>query len=128
VFVRFVAVESLREDPWCADGVITASSILLRERRIRGPSAIKLRAIYAWFNANVTCPPFTRKLWTKDAVCWFKEGSYEAIRKTQSVIHILRKHGVIVRTMRYNYPGKIVYRDKFQVVAETPKNKIRTNK
>ena len=39
------------------------------------------------------------------------------------LVAILKEHGVPVRIVRTKNPGMSVYRDEFQIVAETPKRK-----
>jgi hypothetical protein len=35
------------------------------------------------------------------------------------IVALLREHGMLVRLVTTNKPGKIVYQDRYQVVAET---------
>ena len=87
-----------------------------------------ISSIFKWYNENVPCPPFKEKIkakeWTLDAVAWWRSTAKAPICKLRKINSILRKYGLMIRTLRTDYPGKIVYRDKYQVVAETPKSKI----
>jgi hypothetical protein len=60
--------------------------------------------------------------WTEDAVSWFRDDARSSINKLRRLIAILRKHGSTVRTLRAEDPGRIVYADEYQVVAETPED------
>ena len=44
----------------------------------------------------------------------------EPIRRMWDIVAILREHGVAARMVTAEKPGKIVYEDRYQVVAETP--------
>jgi hypothetical protein len=92
-------------------------------RRFDKPSRSIVKETFKWFNTNIPCPPFARKrktgAWTADAVAWFRITAREPAR-LRPLIRVLRTHGFTVRTVYADNPGKVVYRDKWQVVAETP--------
>ena len=123
-FVRFVEA-TRKENPWQATGVITTAYELLDAKKLTKQEAMNVRAMFRWFNRHLPCPPFSKNrksgAWTKDAVSWFRTTAKEPISRLAPIIFVLRQHGLMVRTLRANYPGKIVYRDEFQVVAETPR-------
>jgi hypothetical protein len=83
-----------------------------------------LEEIFEWFNEHLPCPPFQEKLrsgeWTADAVSWFRAYAKEPLRRIWDIIALLREHGVPVRLVTTKKPGKIVYSDEYQIVAETP--------
>lgn len=87
-----------------------------------------VRKVFRWYNDTIPCPPFKAKQkskkWTLDAVAWWRQTAREPISMMQPLIRIVRDHGDMVRTLRVTYPGKIVYRDKYQVVAETPQRRM----
>ena len=125
-YIRY-AVGKRSENFWTLTGVVTMAK-LLRKDEILSPEEVKeVNNIFQWLNDNVPCPSFKANIksnrWTKDAVSWWCIDAKLPINKMRKLIRILRKYGNIVRTLKTSRPGKIVYRDKFQVVAETPKNK-----
>ncbi len=123
MFLRFVVGADSENAAWLT-GVITMARILRDEGELYGYEADLLKATFDWLNRNLPCPPFGEKLgsgeWTPDAVCWFREDAREAVGRLWDIVAILREHGVPVRLVSAERPGKIVYEDAWQVVAETP--------
>jgi hypothetical protein len=106
-------------------GVITAASVMREKGRLESYQAEIVAATFAWLNDHLPCPPFRRHLasgkWSKDAVAWFLPGAKEAIQYMWGLVAVLKSHDIPVRVLRTANPGLIVYRDEFQIVAETPK-------
>jgi hypothetical protein len=123
MFLRFVGGPDA-EDPHCLTGVFVAAQRLRDEGRLYDYEVALLNETYAWFNENLPCPPFVRFLgsgeWTPGAVAWFRDGAGEPLRRIWDLVHILRENGVPVRLVTTDRPGRIVYVDKYQIVAETP--------
>jgi hypothetical protein len=123
-FVRFVVgVDS--ENAFWLDGVITAARLLRDDGELFSHEVQWLEEIYVWFDEHVPCPPFQEKLrngeWTREAVSWFRADATEPIQRMWDIVALLREHGVPVRFLTTERPGRIVYRDRYQVVAETLK-------
>lgn len=123
MYVRFV-VGAAAEDANSLTGVITMARILRDEGQVHEYEAAVLNEAFAWFNEHLPCPPFKEKLrtgeWTRDAVSWFRAESKEAIGRLWDIVAVLKEHGVQVRILTTEKPGTIDYKDKYQVVAETP--------
>ena len=123
MYLRFVEGADSQDIRWLT-GVITAARVLRDENRLEPYQADIVNATFDWLNDNLPCPPFQENLksgkWTTDAVAWFLPESTEAIRCMWDLATILKDHGVQVRVLRTSSPGLIVYRDQFQVVAQTP--------
>ena len=71
-----------------------------------------LRPLFDWFNANLHAPDVTPR-----AIYWFKSDVTPCVSRIWEMIHILASHDTVVWMMRCEYPGRIVYRDDFQVAA-----------
>ena len=125
MFVRFVAGPDA-EHAFRLDGVIMAAWTLRGEGALYDHESKWLEEVINWFNAHLPCPPFRRKLrsgeWTRDAVCWFRDDAVEnLLRASGTSVALVKEHGTTVRLiMATDRPGKIVYADKYQVVAEAP--------
>ena len=124
MFVRFVVGADDEDAAWLTG--VFAEARLLRERdELYRHEEELLEATFDWFNEHLRCPPFQQKLaageWTRDAVAWFKPGAVEPIRRIWDIVAILREAGVAVRIITAARPGRIVYEDRHQVVAETPR-------
>ncbi len=120
-YVRFVVGKRSQDARWLT-GVVTMGRLKLRD--FDRPSRAIVRDTFKWFNSNIPCPPFSAKrrsgVWTADAVAWFRTTARQPIARLRPLLRVLRSHGFVVRTVYADYPGKVVYRDKWQVVAETP--------
>lgn len=78
---------------------------------------------FDWLNEHLPCPPFQSNLklgkWTEDAVCWFLPQAKEPISRMWDLVAVLKEHDVPVKVLHSQKPGLIVYRDEYQIVAET---------
>jgi hypothetical protein len=123
MFIRFVAGHDAENANWLT-GVITEARLLRDDDKLYTHEIDLLEAAFDWFNDNLPCPPFQAKLrsgeWTRDAVAWFRDDAKECIGRVWDLVHLLRENGVPVRLVATEKPGRIVYRDRYQVVAETP--------
>ena len=65
--------------------------------------------------------PFRKKRWSADAISWFKGSAQDLISRFRDMIAILEIHDRPVRMITTDDPGRILYEDEHQVVAESPK-------
>lgn len=124
MFIRFVVGSDDENAAWLT-GIITEARILKDAGRLYRHESEWLEETYGWLNENLTCPPFSAKLrsgeWSREAVCWFHPGARRSVvRRLWDIAAILEEHAVPVRLVKSDKPGKIVYEDSDQVVAETP--------
>lgn len=123
MFVRFVAGADA-DNPFWLEGVIAAASDLQFQGELFAHESHWLDEVFDWFNQYLPCPPFRRKLrsgeWTRNAVCWFHDRAGEPLRRMWDIVALLEEHGTPVRMVNTHRPGKIVYSDSYQIVAETP--------
>lgn len=121
-YVRFVA-GGFDEDPYDLTGIFTISAELQREGRLSPYEKERLQELWDWFNEHLPLPPFEARLaggqWTRDAVAWFRDGASRMIRPMWDIVAVLREHGESVRFFHSEEPGRIVYADDYQVVAES---------
>ena len=127
-YLRFVVGTEADDPAW-----LTGPFSIARELRDEGELDYRdecdrsgLDQIFAWFNENLpNARPSDRNLrsgtWSPDAVAWFRSGAKECLGRIRDLIAILEEHGTPVRTITAKDPGKIVYSDKYQIVAETPR-------
>ena len=95
--------------------------MLMEEEKLYRYEAVRVSEIFDWFNQYLPCPPFEKSKWPKNAITWFKVGAQEYISKLYDLQVILSEHGVQVRTIKTEYPGKILYEDEYQIVAVSAK-------
>jgi hypothetical protein len=124
MFLRFV-VGTEAENAYWLTGLFTVARKLRDEGQLYAYESDWLEEIFEWFNAHLPCPPFDRKRrsgeWTADAVSWFRDDAGEPVKHMWELVALLQEHGVQVRVVKTDKPGKIVYADECQVVAETPR-------
>jgi hypothetical protein len=78
----------------------------------------ELRAALAWFNEHLTVPPFRRQRLSRSAICWFRSDAGEALARMWDLAILLRQMDVPVRLVRTHKPGRLLWVDEHQVVAE----------
>jgi hypothetical protein len=123
MFVRFVAGTDSDNAFWL-DGVIRVASDLSEDGELFEYEARWLNEVFEWFNENLPCPPFRKNFrsgnWTRNAKSWFHDRAGEPLRRIWDIVAVLQDHGTTVRLVVTDRPGKIVYADSYQIVAETP--------
>jgi hypothetical protein len=116
IFIRFV-VSAPGE---CADRI---DRLFVHIRALRDESLLEpyestwLDELYAWFNAELPCPPFSREQFPADAVSWFRSSATRFVTRMWDLAALLREHGQPVKMLKSDDPGVIVYQDDYQVVA-----------
>ncbi len=122
MFVRFVAGTDGKNAYWLT-GVFVIARELRDANQLQDYEVERLDDIFDWFNDHLPCPPFEKNLksriWSRDAVSWFRDDAKEPVKRMWEIVALLHEHGVAVRFVQTERPGKIVYEDQFQVVAET---------
>jgi hypothetical protein len=124
MYVRFV-VGSDAENAARLGGVVRWAIVLDDRGELYRHEVDLLNGFYEWLNEHLPVPPFRRMLrsgkWTTQAVCWFRPDAGPPLRRVWDIVAILRQHDVPVRLIKSNKPGRIVYSDRYQIVAETPR-------
>ena len=124
MFVRFVAGADAEDAAWL-NGIFTEARLLRDRGELFEHESEWLEATFDWFNKHLPCPPFEKKLssgaWTREAVAWFRSEAKEPVSRMWDIVALLREHGILVRMITSANLGTIVYEDKYQVVAETPR-------
>jgi hypothetical protein len=123
MFLRFVAGTDA-DNPFLLDGVFTVAEGLRAEGLLYAFEERYLKEVFAWFQEHLPCPPFRARLasgqWSRDAVSWFRDDAGEPLSRIWTLVALIEEHGTPVRLVTRRWPGPIVYRDRYQVVAETP--------
>ena len=123
MFVRFV-VGTNSENPYWLDGVFGLAYRLRDDEALGEGRTEWLAEILEWFNRHLPVPPFggvrARRRWSDRVVCWFRGERNEPLRRMWPLVELLRDDGTPVRVVTTSRPGRILYEDSFQIVAETP--------
>lgn len=123
MYLRFV-VSQLDEDSSRELGVFHAVGNLRDEGKLFDYEEEHHEEIRQWFNQNLekpsrftaAKPPFYRK--QNRAISWFKDSAHEHLSRIRDLVAILQNHGVLVRVLKTDRVGYVVYEDEFQIVAE----------
>lgn len=121
MFLRFVA-SKIDYVSGVEAGVFVAAYELYYSSRLPDYETEALRALLDWFNLNLEHPTrFSRskRHWgAGKGVCWFKPTANAHLSKIHEMIFILENNGVLIRMIKANRVGYVVYEDEHQIVAE----------
>lgn len=117
MYIRFV-VGADGDDHRILTGIITEARFLRDKNELSVYEMERLQETYDWFNSNIPVPPFSSSGWSRNAVSWFKDTATEAIYKVRDLAVLLESNDRIVRMLRSDNPGKILYEDDFQIVVQ----------
>ena len=118
-FIRFV-VQSDHPSPTRCTGVVSSLRLLGEENRLPDYHIDYSKEIFDRINDTLPCPPFSQNEWS-DCVCWFKDSAKEWISVFREIVAILEDSDFQVATLTTEFPGKIVYEDDIQIVAQSSK-------
>jgi hypothetical protein len=104
-------------------GVFGLVNGLYRRGELTDEQAVFRRANNDWYNANMidpgkTAPEVYDMALHPRAVAWFKESAVEMIERVAGYLEILDAHGVAWELLRSTDPGRILYEDVHQIIAE----------
>ena len=80
----------------------------------------ELRRETAWFNRNLPCPNRAEFEYASHnvGVCWFSEHAHEMIQHARHMAAIYRAGDIWITEVRTDNPGRILYRDDYQIIAQ----------
>ena len=120
MYIRFVAgTETDKINK--LHGPFTEARVLRDDNNLYDYEVETINNIFEWYNKNLPCPPYDNSKWPKNSVSWFKTSAQEFISKLYEISAILKEHNVQIQTIKTKYPGKVLYEDKYQVVAVSAK-------
>ena len=121
VYVRYQAVQPGRTG--LHSGVFGLINGLYKHGELTDEQAVFRRTGNDWYNAKMidpgkTAPEVYDKTLHPRAVAWFKETAVEMIERVAGYLEILDAHCVAWELVRSTDPGRILYEDIHQVIAE----------
>lgn len=116
--IRFVAGTNW-DSPRQQHGVVTELRMLRDSEEADACEVDRINELFKWLNDSLPCPPFVTSGWSPDAISWFKDSAQTQISQFRDLIATLEIHGHPVRTITTSHPGRILYEDEFQIVAES---------
>ncbi|HLX61721.1 MAG TPA: hypothetical protein VKX17_10610 [Planctomycetota bacterium] len=121
MYVRFVNAAP-SENANLATGIFIASQQLIEDRKFESHEVEWLEETHKWFNEMLPEPPFKEKVaskeWSEHAVAWFRDDAKDFIKRMWDMVALLKEHGQPVRFIQSDNPGRIVYIDRYQIVAD----------
>lgn len=118
MYLRFV-VGSESDPARIQSGLFVETEYLRKNGHLEAYQEKLVREAFAFFNKNLPCPPFSRKNWSSDAISWFKDTAHEFIDRMRDLTFILEENDLLVRILKTEKPGMILYEDEFQVIAQS---------
>jgi len=110
-------------------GIFTLSYQLIENNELSDIDEMKIKNILSWFSKYLPVPDkFSKK--KNDAhknhhgISWMKSDAKEAIEYFWKLKIILDNVGHNIEVLKVKNPGKVVYEDNFQLVAEPYGKKI----
>jgi hypothetical protein len=94
-------------------GLVAEAKGLLKSGALSANEEALLEEHYAWLNAHLPVPPYRTSDWPRTAAAWFKDTAREPIRRLWAIGAMLQDHGLLIRMLRSQNPGKIYYEDEF---------------
>ena len=118
---KYVRIEGrvLAENTMHAKGVFSMCMKMLRDDEMIEEDAMLYREIDDWFAHNLPWPEPCRK--QESVICWFKcENADIMMKMMQPVMWLLERYNHPYNVVYTNFPGEIVYEDKYQVAVKVP--------
>lgn len=112
---RYLRFSIAERHPWSRrrEGVFAVTYRLLDEGELDAAIWKELRAELDWFRENLPAPDFD----IDAAIFLFRPDAGECTRRIWNVVHLLRECGLPVEMQTISNPGKVIYRDEFQIAV-----------
>jgi len=128
MYIRFVTPFRLRDG--VDEGFFTEAYDRARDTCVDESLRAAIRHELDWFDEELPAPARrafrvrSRKRWLPVGICWFRDDAREMIARSHGLAALLGDCGVPISRLTTRYPGQILYRDDWQIVAkpeaETP--------
>lgn len=115
-YIRYViGAEAAHPDE--LTGIVTEARFLIDKKLVSKKEKRLIKKTFNRLNKKLPCPPWSQNDW-EYGVSWFRRKRVDKFAYEIKILAaLLTKHNKPFRVIRSNDPGKIVYRDKYQVVA-----------
>ena len=117
---KYVRIQgkALAKNTMFAKGVFSMCWQMIQDNVMDEEDTGLYKEIDDWFAENLPWPePCKRQ---EPVVCWFKtENSEEMLKMIQPALWLLERYNIPYYLVYTNFPGEIVYEDKYQIAAKT---------
>jgi hypothetical protein len=94
-------------------GLFQSCALIEQDPEVPRAALSQAREAFQWFNRHLAVP---RRLPTS-AVCWFRADAADCVDRVRTLVEVYRLAGHTVWMLGCRSPGRVVYRDAFQVAA-----------
>jgi hypothetical protein len=119
-YVRFVT-PTIDDSSGRRRGVFQAAADLIDARQLSTFEHEELQTVWNWFRCNLKAPKRLsrgfRRHGAPRAICWYKCGAKQHVRRTRWMCRILNENGIATEMISCARPGYIVFEDEYQVAA-----------
>lgn len=121
MFLRFIGTE-IHEDSRVSMGLFCAAEKLLDEVGLYEYEYDELMECITWFRRHLR-DPYRYRLEREDrrlayrSICWFRSTAHEHLRHAWEIVAILEERDFLMRMIKTEVPGYIIYEDEAQVLA-----------
>jgi hypothetical protein len=120
MFVRFVSNE-IDHDSHVPAGLFCAAFDLIDDGKLSDHDYDELADLMRWFRLHLNGPfeHRLRKPWrARRSICWFKSAAHEHVKHAWRLANVLERNEVLVRMIKSQTVGYIIYEDSAQVLAQ----------
>lgn len=122
MYLRFTS-DKIDERTGRPMGAFTVAYELLDEGELSKEEEVELRGLLAWFSAHLQIPTkFSRNRndshKNTQGISWIKDTANEVVSSLWGLKDFLERQGFSITVVRTERPGRVVYEDKLQVIAE----------
>ena len=123
MFLRFASKKKVDERTGRPVGIFTAAYDLRDGETLSQVEEDELRELLGWFGKHLLIPSkFSRNRngshKNTPGISWIKDTASEVIRELWCLKDFLERQGLAIDVIRTDRPGRIVYEDESQVIAE----------
>ena len=122
MFIRFISVETDARSQVAAGIFVAAYRLWYGTAALPDYECECLRELLRWFDIYLPEPDrfsrSTRYYQKSRGICWFRSSATEHIRKAWEMAAILERNDMLIRMVKSERVGYVVYEDAYQVVAE----------
>jgi hypothetical protein len=116
MLIRFV-IHRRDEDSHVQQGVFQPLYALRDSGDLAGFEYDQVVEQLTWFKNNLIAPDVLEEQSAAKAISWFKPEAKEPVERLRMLQHVLEEHGYLVKMLKTDLPGRVVYEDKWQIVA-----------
>jgi hypothetical protein len=117
MFVRITA-NRLRKNSRQQLGILQAVRYLRDDQKLTPSEFARADKVFDWLYSHLDAPSKKTLRSNPTAVSWFRIEAREHLKRVERLIPIVEAHGYVAKRRTCLKPGKVVYSDALQVLAD----------